>query len=239
MTIHTKNINIEEVVKADIAHHFHPFTDHKSFHGEGGAKVITHADGVWLWDAQGRKLLDGMAGLWCVNVGYGRKVLAEAAYRQMLDLPYYNTFFKTTTVPATELSAKVSSLLPERFRRVFFVNSGSEANDTIVRFVRHYWKLKGQPYRTHFVGRVRGYHGSTMASASLGGMPGMHAQGGLPLPGFHHVLQPHWFDFGGNEEFLRSRGVEVIVVNDPDCIDLMARFIREKPALWNEDIAED
>ena len=198
MTVHSKNLNIAELVRDDIAHHFHPFTDHKSFHAEGGPRVITHADGIWIWDANGNKLLDGMAGLWCVNVGYGRKELAEAAYRQMLDLPYYNTFFKTTTVPSTELAVKISSVMPERFKHIFFVNSGSEANDTIVRFVRHYWKLKGKPYRTHFIGRKRGYHGSTMAAASLGGMQGMHEQGGLPLPGFHHVQQPYWYDFGGD-----------------------------------------
>src|SRR5262245_55678445 len=128
MTIQPKNLDIAELVARDTAHHFHPFTNHKTFHAEGGARVITHADGVWIWDAKGNKILDGMAGLWCVNVGYGRKELADVAYRQMRDLPYYNTFFKTTTVPATELAAKVSSVMPKRFRHVFFVNSGSEAN---------------------------------------------------------------------------------------------------------------
>ncbi|NJM29452.1 MAG: aspartate aminotransferase family protein [Rhizobiales bacterium] len=204
MTAHPKNIDIAEVVRHDIAHHFHPFTDHKAFHAAGGPRVMTHADGVWIWDASGNKLLDGMAGLWCVNVGYGRKELAEAAYRQMLDLPYYNTFFKTTTVPATELAAKISSVMPERFKQIFFTNSGSEANDTIVRFVRHYWKLKGKPYRQHFIARHRGYHGSTMVAANLGGFAGMHGQMGTPFAGFHHVQQPHWFDFGGDktpEEF--------------------------------------
>ncbi len=199
-----KNINLEEIVKADIAHHFHPFTDHKSLHAAGGPRVITHGDGVWIWDGKGNKILDGMSGLWCVNVGYGRKELAETAYKQMLDLPYYNTFFKTTTVPATELAAKISSLLPERFQHIFFTNSGSEGNDTIVRFVRHYWKVMGKPYRQHFIGRRRGYHGSTMVASNLGGMVGMHEQGGTPLAGFHHVQQPHWFDFGGDktpEEF--------------------------------------
>ena len=154
--------------------------------------------------ARATRCLDGFSGLWCVNVGYGRKELAEAAYRQMLDLPYYNTFFKTTTVPATELAAKISSVLPKRFKHIFFTNSGSESNDTIVRFVRHYWKLKGKPYRKHFIGRGRGYHGSTMVAANLGGMAGMHEQVGTEFPGFHHVQQPYWYDFGGDktpEEF--------------------------------------
>ncbi len=204
MTIHPKNINIAEVVQHDIAHHFHPFTDHKAFHAAGGPRVITQADGVYIWDGKGNKILDAMSGLWCVNIGYGRKELADVAYRQMLDLPYYNTFFKTTTVPATELATKISSLLPKRFQHIFFTNSGSEANDTIVRFVRHYWKLKGKPYRQHFIARTRGYHGSTMVAVNLGGMSDMQEQGGTLFPGFHHVQQPHWFDFGGDktpEEF--------------------------------------
>ena len=204
MSSHQKNINIAEVVQHDIDHHFHPFTDHKALHAAGGPRVITHADGIYIWDGKGNKILDGFSGLWCVNVGYGRKELAEVAYRQMLDLPYYNTFFKTTTVPATELAAKISSILPKRFQHIFFTNSGSESNDTIVRFVRHYWKLKGKPYRQHFIGRVRGYHGSTMVAANLGGMAGMHEQVGTEFPGFHHVQQPYWYDFGGDktpEEF--------------------------------------
>ena len=204
MNVLNKNIDIAEVVKNDIAHHIHPFTDHKSFHAEGGPRVMTQADGIWIWDGKGNKLLDGMSGLWCVNVGYGRKELAEAAYKQMLDLPYYNTFFKTTTVPTTELATKISSVMPERFKHIFFTNSGSESNDTIVRFVRHYWKLKGKPYRQHFIARTRGYHGSTMVAANLGGFQGMHDQVGTEFPGFHHVQQPHWFDFGGDktpEEF--------------------------------------
>ena len=193
-----KNLNIEELVAADNAHHFHPFTDHKSLHEGGGVRVITQAKGVHIWDGSGNKLFDAMAGLWCVNIGYGRKELAEAAYRQMLDLPFYNTFFKTTTVPATLLAEKVASLLPDRFNQIFFVNSGSEANDTMVRFIRRYWEVQGQPERQHIVSRHRAYHGSTCISASLGGMSAMHAQGGLPLPNFHHVLEPDWFQHGGD-----------------------------------------
>ncbi|MCA3559725.1 MAG: aspartate aminotransferase family protein [Aestuariivirga sp.] len=230
MNVLNKNIDIAEVIRNDIAHHFHPFTDHKSFHAEGGPRVMTQADGIWIWDGNGHKLLDGMSGLWCVNVGYGRKELAEAAYKQMLDLPYYNTFFKTTTVPATELAAKISSVMPKRFKHIFFTNSGSESNDTIVRFVRHYWKLKGKPYRQHFIARTRGYHGSTMVAANLGGFQGMHDQVGTEFPGFHHVQQPHWFDFGGDktpEEFGVEAAAEVekkILEVGPDNV---AAFIGE------------
>jgi putrescine---pyruvate transaminase len=198
MSPRAKNLNIAELVAQDTAHHLHPFTDHKSLHAEGGVRIVTHAEGAWIWDGKGETLLDAMSGLWCVNVGYGRKELAEAAYRQMLELPYYNTFFKTSTVPATELAAKIASLLPAHINSVFFVSSGSEANDTIVRLLRHYWALKGEPERQVFIARRRAYHGSTMASASLGGMPAMHGQGGLPLPGFEHVMQPDWFSLGGD-----------------------------------------
>jgi putrescine---pyruvate transaminase len=207
-----KNLDIAELVAQDTDHHFHPFTDHKAFHAGGGARIITHADRIWIWDAAGNRFLDAMSGLWCVNIGYGRKELAEAAYRQMLDLPYYNTFFKTSTVPATALAAKISSLLPDGLNRVFFVNSGSEANDTMVRFVRHYWALKGKKYRQTFITRTRAYHGSTLASASLGGMIGMHEQGGLPLPGFVHVQQPYWYGLGGDlspDEFGLKAAAEV------------------------------
>ncbi|MGI9512620.1 MAG: aspartate aminotransferase family protein [Anderseniella sp.] len=207
-----KNLNIEELVAADNAHHFHPFTDHKGLHEDGGARVITQAKGVHIWDGNGNKLFDAMAGLWCVNIGYGRKELADVAYRQMQDLPFYNTFFKTTTVPTTLLAEKVASLLPDRFNQIFFVNSGSEANDTMVRFIRRYWEVQGQPERQHIVSRHRAYHGSTCVSASLGGMSAMHAQGGLPLPNFHHVLEPDWFQHGGDmspEEFGLKAAKEV------------------------------
>ena len=180
----------------DVRHHLSPFADYKSLkQDEGGSRIITQAEGIYLTDSEGHRLLDGMAGLWCVNVGYGRAELAEAAYRQMLELPYYNTFFKTATPPAVELSEKLAQIAPEGLNRVFFGSSGSESNDTVVRLVRRYWNLKGQPEKSHFISRTHAYHGSTMASASLGGMVGMQEGFGLPLPGFHHVMPPYWFDF--------------------------------------------
>ncbi len=191
---------------ADLRHHLHPFTDTKSLAAEGGSRIIVKADGAWLEDSEGTRILDGMAGLWCVNVGYGRQELAEAAYRQMLELPYYNTFFKTATPPSIELAEKLAELTPVDLKHVFYASSGSEANDTIVRLVRHYWNLKGKPNKKTFISREHAYHGSTMAAASLGGMAAMHSQADLPLPGFVHVMPPHWYDFGGDlepEEFGR------------------------------------
>ncbi len=192
--------------EADSAHHLHPFTDHKQLSEAKGPRIITKAEGVWLEDSEGKRILDGMAGLWCVNLGYGRRELAEAAYRQLQELPYYNTFFQTATPPAVELSDKLSALTPEKLAHVFYGCSGSEANDTLVRLVRYYWNLKERPEKKVFIGRDSGYHGSTMAAASLGGMSNMHVQSDLPLPGFDHVQCPHWYDEGGDlspEEFGR------------------------------------
>ena len=182
---------------ADLRHHMHPFTDYLSLAKDGGSRIITRAEGVWLEDSEGVRILDGMAGLWCCNVGYGRKELAEAAYGQMLELPYYNTFFKTATPPAIELAERLVELTPEGLSHVFFATSGSEANDTVVRLVRHYWNLMGKPNKKTFISRQLAYHGSTMAAASLGGMTGMHEQADLPLPGFVHVTPPYWYDHGG------------------------------------------
>ncbi|GAA0576794.1 aspartate aminotransferase family protein [Caenispirillum bisanense] len=189
------NRTTEQWKQIDTAHHMHPFTDFKSLAAEGGSRLIVKAEGPYLWDSEGEKILDGMAGLWCVNVGYGRKELAEAAYQQMLDLPYYNTFFKTTTMPATELARKLVELAPPGMNHVFFAGSGSEANDTNVRMVRRYWALEGQPERQVIIGRKNGYHGSTVAALSLGGMSAMHSQSGL-LPGFAHIDPPHQFQLG-------------------------------------------
>ncbi|MEZ5705008.1 MAG: aspartate aminotransferase family protein [Burkholderiaceae bacterium] len=179
----------------DSAHFIHPFTDHASLAARG-AKVIVRADNIYVFDSEGHKMLDAMSGLWCVNAGYGRKELADAAYQQMMTLPFYNSFFNTTNLPAVKLATKLSSLAPvvdgRRFEHVFYSSSGSESNDTNVRLVRRYWDLLGQPQRKVIISRHNAYHGSTMAGASLGGMGGMHAQGDLPIPDITHIEQPHF-----------------------------------------------
>ena len=181
--------------QADARHFLHPFTDFKGLAAKG-SRIITRADNIYLWDSEGQKILDGMSGLWCVNVGYGQQALVDAAAQQMKELPFYNAFFQTATMPAIELAEVLAEISPPQFQHVFFTGSGSEGNDTIVRMVRRYWDVQGQPERQVIIGRVNGYHGSTMAGASLGGMSGMHAQGGLPIPGIAHIQQPHWFELG-------------------------------------------
>ncbi len=179
----------------DSRHYLHPFTDFRALAAEG-SRIITRAEGVYLYDSEGERILDAMSGLWCVNIGYGRKELADAAARQMRELPFYNSFFKSAHPPAIELSRQLADLTPPQFNRVFFTNSGSEANDTIVRMTRRYWDLLGQPERSVIISRQNAYHGSTMAGASLGGMSAMHAQGGLPIPGIVHIEQPYWYENG-------------------------------------------
>jgi putrescine aminotransferase len=179
----------------DSAHHLHPFTDHAALR-KRGARVMVRGDGVYLWDSDGNKLIDGMSGLWCVNVGYGRTSIAEAVYQQMQALPFYNSFFNTTNVPALRLAALLAELAPPHFEQVFFTSSGSEASDTIVRMVRRYWDVMGRPQRQVIISRHNAYHGSTVAGASLGGMAGMHAQGGLPIPGIAHIGQPNYAEDG-------------------------------------------
>ena len=202
----------ERLQALDAAHHMHPFTAGAELAAKG-ARVITAARGVMLTDSEGAQILDAMAGLWCVNIGYGREELAEAAARQMRELPYYNTFFQTTHVPAIALAAKLAELAPGNLDHVFFAAGGSEANDTNIRLVRHYWAAKGKPEKTVIIARRNAYHGSTIGAASLGGMAPMHAQGGLPIPDVVHIGQPDWYAEGGEmspEEFglMRARELE-------------------------------
>ncbi len=183
------------IQQMDSAHYLHPFTDFQDLASKG-ARVMVRGDGVYLWDSQGKKIVDGMSGLWCVNVGYGRTSISQAVYRQMETLPFYNSFFGTTNVPAVQLAAKLAQISPPQFQHVFFTGSGSEGNDTNLRMVRRYWDILGYPGRHTIISRHNAYHGSTVAGASLGGMGGMHAQGGLPIPGIVHIGQPNYLESG-------------------------------------------
>jgi putrescine aminotransferase len=179
----------------DSAHYMHPFTDTKALAGRG-ARIITRGDGIYIWDSEGNKILDGMSGLWCVNIGYGRHELVDAAARQMTELPFYNSFFNTSVIPAIELAELLTEITPPQFNHFFFTNSGSEGNDTILRMVRRYWDIKGQPQKKTLIARKNAYHGSTVCGASLGGMSYMHEQGDLPIPGIAHIQQPYYFEHG-------------------------------------------
>lgn len=206
----TNHMPTAELQALDAAHHMHPFTNNAAL-ATKGARIMTQAKGVWLTDSEGERIIDGMAGLWCVNIGYGRPELGQAAARQMDELAYYNTFFQTSHVPAIALAAKLAELAPEGMNHVFFAGSGSEANDTNIRLVRRYWDIKGQPEKRIIIGRKNGYHGSTIGGGSLGGMSGIHKHGGL-LAGIVHIDQPHWYAEGGDstpEEFGLARAQQL------------------------------
>jgi putrescine aminotransferase len=207
-----RNYDIPELRRLDVAHHLPAQANYAEIEALGGSRIITRAEGSTIYDGDGNALLDGMAGLWCVNVGYGRDELVRAATEQMQELPFYNTFFKTATPPTVMLAAKLAEKLGGKLKHVFFNTSGSEANDTVMRMVRYYWACKGEPKRQIFISRWNAYHGSTMAGASLGGMKHMHPIGGLPIPGVEHVAQPYQFNegFGEDEDSFAARCAQEI-----------------------------
>ncbi len=225
----TNHMPTAELQALDAAHHMHPFTTGNDL-TKKGVRVITRANGVMLTDSDGNEMLDAMAGLWCVNIGYGRDELAEAAARQMRELPYYNTFFQTTHVPVIALSQKLAELAPGNLNHVFFGGSGSEANDTNIRLVRTYWAELGKPEKQIIISRKNAYHGSTVGGASLGGMSAMLAQGGLPIPNIHHIDQPHWWAEGGDMTpdafgLARAQALEEAILDLGE--DKVAAFIAE------------
>jgi putrescine---pyruvate transaminase len=223
------NISTADLQALDRAHHLHPFTDHGNLPGSD-RRIIARADGVWLWDSQGNRLLDGMAGLWCMNVGHGRSEIIEAVRAQMYELSYYNTFFKTSHEPAVLLAERLVGLLPENINMVFFGSSGSESNDTVLRMARHYWQRLGKPRKATVISRRNAYHGSTIAAASLGGMAAMHAQGGPFVPDIVHIDQPYWFGEGYRrdpDEFGIWAARQLADKIDEIGVDNVAAFIAE------------
>ena len=228
MNVITNHLPTAELQALDAAHHMHPFTDGAALEKKG-VRIIKSAKGVWLTDTEGHKIIDGMAGLWCVNIGYGRKELAQVAARQIEELSYYNTFFQTSHVPAIALAAKIAELAPGDLNHVFFAGSGSEANDTNIRLVRRYWDIKGQPNKRIIIGRKNGYHGSTLGGGSLGGMSGIHKHGGM-LAGVVHIDQPNWWAEGGDhtpEDFGLARAQQLEATIQQLGVENVAAFIGE------------
>ena len=199
--------NTHRLQQLDQAHHLHPFTDLQDYSKKGG-RIVSRAEHIYIYDSDGHKMLDGMSGLWCCNLGYSQQSIKDAIYAQLQELPFYNNFFKCSNQPAVELASALVEVTPPQFNHVFFTNSGSEANDTNVRLIQRYYALLGKPAKKQIISRRNAYHGSTIAAASLGGMSAMHAQiHGLDY--VHHINQPHWFVEGGDdspEDFGSSRG---------------------------------
>jgi putrescine aminotransferase len=212
----------------DQSHHLHPFTDLKAYSQKGG-RIVSRAEHIYIYDSEGNKILDGMSGLWCCNLGYSQTSIAEAVYAQLQELPYYNNFFNCSNQPALEMAKALVDVTPEQFNRVFFTNSGSEANDTNLRLVHRYYDLLGKPEKKQIISRKNAYHGSTIAAASLGGMNYMHKQMTV-LPNIHYINEPNWYVEGGDldkAEFGLKVARELEAKIDELGEDKVAAFIAE------------
>jgi len=188
-----------ESARRDIATTIHPYTNLKQ-HEVEGPMVITQGEGVFVRDENGKTYLEGMAGLWCASLGFSERRLAEAAYRQMLKLPMYHTFLQKATDVGIDLAEKLLSFAPAGMSKVFFVNSGSEANDTAVKLVTYYNNATGRTRKKKIISRAKAYHGVTVAAASLTGLPNNHRGFDLPIAGILHVECPHYYRFGAPGE---------------------------------------
>jgi putrescine aminotransferase len=214
------NPSIQALRDLDRQHHLHPFTNHLDMHG-AGTHLIKSGEGCHLIDEEDRRLLDGLAGLWCVNVGYNCEAIVKAVEAQMKRLPYYPSFFNTTTEPPIQVAGFLARKAPPRLNRTVFSNSGSEANETALKLIRSYHKLRGQPQKKKILSRTFSYHGVTLATSSLTGLPTVYEPFDLPLPGFLHVPGPYGYGYKTQlspEDFGRW------------CLEETARIIREEGA---------
>lgn len=221
------------LAKIDVANHFHPYTNLRAIEKDAPLMIV-EGDGIEVIDDTGRRYIEGMAGLWCASLGFSEKRLGEAAKRQMDVLPYYHSFSGKAHNVVAEVSEKLISLAPTqalRDGRVVFANSGSEANDTAFKLVHYYHNAIGKPAKKKIIARVKGYHGVTVASASLSGIPTMHQHFDLPIDGVLRVSCPHPYQFakdGESPEQFATRLAE----------ELEALILREGPDTIGGFIAE-
>jgi len=178
------------LVDADRAHLIHPVTSFRG-HEQQGVRILTGGKGMWLTDAQGREVLDGFAGLWCVNVGYGQDSIVEAAAEQMRALPYATGYFHFGSEPAIRLAEKLTSISPAGLDHVFFTLGGSDAVDSAIRYITHYFNAIGKPDKKQFIALEWGYHGSSSTGAGMTALPVFHRGFDLPRPWQHHIASPY------------------------------------------------
>ena len=190
------NADTNTLRQIDQSHHLHPFTDLGTYSQKGG-RIISRAEHVYIYDSDGKKILDGMSGLWCCNLGYSQSSISNAVYAQLQELPYYNNFFNCSNQPSLEMAKALVDITPPQFNHVFFTTSGSEANDTNIRLVHRYYDLLGKPRKKHIISRKNAYHGSTIAAASLSGMDYMHKQF-VGLNYIHYINEPNWYIDGSD-----------------------------------------
>ena len=214
----------------DVARMLHPYTNART-HEETGPLIITSGNGVEVFDDQGNAYIEAMAGLWSVAVGFGEKRLVDAATRQMSALPYYHTFSHKSNEPAVDLADRLVAMTGRNMEKVFFTNSGSEANDTVVKLLWYRSNALGQPERKKIISRKRGYHGITIAAGSMTGIPLNHGGFDIPLPGFHHLTCPHFYREGldgeTEAEFTERLAKELEELIEREGPDTIAGFIGE------------
>lgn len=215
----------------DRAHVLHPYTNARR-HEERGPTVLTRGKGVYVYDDNGKEYIEGLAGLWSVGLGFGEERLVEAATEQLRKLPYMHIFAHKTHNPAVDLAEKLAEMAPEGLDRVFFTNSGSEANDTVIKFIWYYNNALGRPEKKKIISRIKAYHGVTIASGSLTGLPLNHQSFDLPVSDrFIHTGCPHHYRFGepgeSEEEFSARRADELRQMIEAEGPDTIAAFIAE------------
>ncbi|RVT95988.1 aspartate aminotransferase family protein [Rhodovarius crocodyli] len=211
----------------DIATAMHPYTDARA-HEANGPMIITRGEGVRVWDDQGRSYIDTVAGLWCAALGFSNERLVQAATAQMRKLPFYHAFTSKSHEPLIDLSEMLVERAPVPMSKAFFCNSGSEANDTAVKMIWYYNNAVGRPQKKKIISRVKGYHGVTVASASLTGLPANHKLFDLPIAGVFHTTTPHYYHEGrpgeSEEEFATrcaSDLEELILREGPETVAAM------------------
>ena len=214
----------------DIAYHLHSYTNARKQEAEGSI-VIDRGEGIYVYDNSGKRYIEGMAGLWSVGVGFGEKRLAEAAMRQMEKLPYYHTFTQKTHTPAAELAEKLVAMAPVPMSKAYFTNSGSEANDTMVKMIRYRANALGKPLKKKIISRIKGYHGVTLAAASMTGLPNNHRSFDLPMEGILHTSCPHFRVYKHDKEteadFVARMAADLETLIEIEGADTIAAFIGE------------
>ena len=220
----------EQLVRADLQHFVHPASSISALQ-ESGPTVVTGAKGNYIYDVNGRAVLDGTAGLWCVNIGHGRQEMADTLSRTAMQLDYFHTFSGMSNPYSAQLAERLSTLAPAHLPRVYFGSSGSDANDTIVKMVWHYNNILGRPNKKKILSRWQAYHGTSISAASLTGLPIFHQQFDLPLPQVIHLSCPHYWRFGedgeSEEAFVDRLVAEAAAVIEREGADTIAAFIGE------------
>ncbi len=221
--------NTADLIEQDKAFMLHPVSNLKQMR-ENGPLVIARGEGAYIWDTDGKKYLDGFAGLWNVNVGHGRRELAEAAAAQINEIAFVPTFFGLASPPTIELATKLAGLFPAPLRHFNFTSGGAESNETALKFARYYWHLRGKPEKIKIISRKMGYHGIAMGALAATGIPAYHEGFGPATPGFVHLTAPYAYRNGdglSDEEFVAKLAQELEEMIAREGADTIAAMIGE------------